>query len=134
MLAQCSIEELTMILDNHQTLSGGTSKPAAIVEAAAALSAVGVRHARDLDPNSEVHEAAYNDIRGLGRATWVYFTMLLGSPGIKADRWIGRFVSAGLERDSTPRESEALLNNVATELGVDARDLDYAVWSYMSTK
>ncbi len=67
------------MLNNQQVLSAGTRKAEAIVQAAAALEAVGVRHAVDLDPSQPEHRSAYVGITGLGTVTWEYFCMCSGA-------------------------------------------------------
>lgn len=113
-----------------QKLSGGASKAEAIVEAARNLSNLGVRHAADVDPDSTGHKLAYTDVTGLGEFTWDYFLMLLGKPGVKADRWIVRFVSRALGRTTSSDDTRDLVKAAAVELGVDATALDHAIWSH----
>lgn len=130
-LATIEPAELQTVLRNRQK-TGRVTKAEAIVTAAAALSAVGVVHAADLDPQSELHRSTYCSVRGLGPVTWRYFTMLLGTPGVKADTWIVRFVGDALSRQVSPAEAEELIGAAADELAVDRTALDHAIWRSMS--
>lgn len=112
-LAGFDPRRLTTVLRNQQRTSG-RSKTEAIVEAARSLVDVGVHTASQLDP--EEHKRAYTKVHGLGVVTWEYFTMLLGRPGVKADTWVVRWVSAQLGRDVPSREAHTLLTEVATDL------------------
>ena len=114
----------------RQKLSGGASKAEAIVDAARNLSNLGVRHAADVNPDSTGQKLAYTDVIGLGSVTWEYFLMLLGRPGVKADRWIVSFVSRALSRTVSPAESRGLVKAAATELGAGQTALDHAIWSH----
>lgn len=80
------------------------------------------------------HEAearkAYLSVRGCGPVTWSYFRMLLGHDDVKPDTWIQRFVQDKLPNVKTSGEASRLVHSVATRLGVDARELDHAIWRY----
>ncbi|MCC3302148.1 hypothetical protein [Arthrobacter sp. zg-Y895] len=121
-------EELQAVL-NDQKVSGRT-KASAIVEAANNLLAAGVNSAADLDPRNPAHKKAYTDVHGLGWVTWEYFGMLLGKPGIKADRWIIRFVNRALCREAPAAEARSLLIEAARELNATPTELDHAIWAY----
>ena len=127
-LAEYDPEQLQIVL-NNQKVSGRT-KATAVVEAAGNLLAAGVKSAADLDPRNPVHKKAYTCVHGLGPVTWEYFGMLLGKPGIKADRWIVRFVNRALCREVSPSEARSLLIEAAGELKATPTDLDHAVWAY----
>lgn len=133
-LAQQDPEVLANTLENHQKLNGGTLKSAAIIEAAQNFTAVGVVNAADVDPDSAEHRLAYTSVRGLGMVTWSYLTMLLGTPGIKADTWITRYVEGSLGRSANSAESRRLLLEVAARFGVDPTALDHAIWSYIRSR
>lgn len=130
-LAGCPAEELARILDNHQKVSGGASKAAAIVEAAQRLGAAGVRHAGDVNIADPAQRDAYTDVRGLGEVTWAYFGMLLRGEGVKADTWVTRFLQEALERSCTTSEAEKLMTAAAAKLGASATAFDHAVWDHM---
>ena len=73
---------------------------------------------------------AYLSVRGCGPATWSYFRMLLGHDDVKPDIWIQRFVQDKLPNVKSSGEASRLVHSVATRLGVDARELDHAIWRY----
>lgn len=127
-LAAYDPEQLQVVL-NNQKVSGRT-KASAIVEAANNLLAAGVNSAADLDPRNPAHKKAYTDVHGLGWVTWEYFGMLLGKPGIKADRWIIRFVNRALCREAPAAEARSLLIEAARELNATPTELDHAIWAY----
>lgn len=113
-----------------QALRGGLTKAEGIVVAANNFTSIGVRHAADLRPNEDPHRRAYVDVRGLGKVTWHYFTMLLGTPSVKADTWILRFTEKAIGRGVDPETARTLIHEVAKRREVDARALDHAIWSY----
>ncbi|UWX97738.1 hypothetical protein N2K95_03375 [Arthrobacter zhaoxinii] len=127
-LAGSDPEELQAVL-NDQKVSGRT-KASAIVEAAGNLLALGVKSAADLDPHDPAQKRAYTCVHGLGPVTWDYFGMLLGKPGVKADRWILRFVNRGLGRELASTEARSLLHKVADRLDATPTELDHAIWAY----
>lgn len=65
-----------------------------------------------------------------------YFLMLNGLPGVKADRWIRRFVAKALELPNelavSVERAGVLTRAVAERLGVDERVLDYRIWRHES--
>lgn len=132
-LAAFDPERLQTVLGNRQKTSG-VPKAAAIVSAASALMGVGVRHAADVDGGDLAQRRAYRSVHGLGKVTWTYFTMLLGTPGVKADTWICRFVGEAIDRTVGSDEATELLQAAATELGKSPTDLDHAIWSHMRTR
>jgi hypothetical protein len=129
-LARFHPEHLATVLCNRQKTSGNP-KAAAIVQAATALLAVGVRHADDLRGDDATQRRAYSSVRGLATVTWVYLAMLLGQPGVKSDTWVCRFVARALGRDTTPDEAGTLVRAVAAELGESPSHLDHAIWDFM---
>ena len=127
-LANQNPEQLQAVL-NNQKVSGRT-KASAIVEAATNLLAAEVKSAADLDPHNTVQKTAYTSVHGLGRVTWEYLGMLLGKPGIKADRWIVRFAGRALDREVSAAEARALLVEAATVLEATPTELDHAIWAF----
>ena len=127
-LAAYAPEDLQVIL-NNQRVSGRT-KASVIIEAATNLLAAGVKSGADLNPKDPAQKRAYTSVHGLGPVTWDYFGMLLGKPGVKADRWILRFVSRGLGRDLTSAEARSLLLDVASRLDATPTALDHAIWAH----
>lgn len=65
-----------------------------------------------------------------------YFLMLNGLPGVKADRWIRRFVAKALELPNelavSVERAGVVTRAVAERLGVDERVLDYRIWRHES--
>lgn len=122
-------EALAEILDNHQRLSGGALKAAGAIDAAQRLQDQGVRHAGDVTATPEL-KRAWTGVKGLGEVSWVYFTMLLGTPDVKADVMIRRFVSRAIGEDATATRARALVQEAAASLGVSPTALDHAVWDY----
>lgn len=127
-LAEVDCHELQALISKQKT--SGNPKARAITEAAARLHAVGVRRAADLDAENPLHKRAYTGVVGLGAITWTYFTMLLGTPSIKADTWIVCFTHGALGRRPSSAEAKRLLEAVAERLGVGATALDQAVWQH----
>ena len=56
--------------------------------------------------------------------------MLLGVPGIKPDRMIHRFLKDAAGHAFTNAYAEQVLRAVAAHFGVQAHELDHAVWWY----
>ena len=129
-LASCEGTELASIINNHQVLSGGSTKAEALVEAAARLSAAGVNHAADLDPDNAEHRQAYMGVRGLGPVTLAYFCMLVGHEDVKADTWVVRVVDRAIGTPTSSDSAHELLMASAKQLNVKPRVLDHAVWDF----
>lgn len=66
--------------------------------------------------------------------TWHYFLMLVGVPGIKADRMIIRFATQalGYTQDVSPKEAVRLIEEVAESMRVNYTHLDHTIWRYQS--
>ena len=94
-LVDMGAEHVVQIMGEGKT--GRRLKAGAVVEAAAGYVAIGVSSAddfRDLDPATA--KRIYTDVQGLGYVTFEYFTMLLGTPGVKTDVMIKRFITEAL--------------------------------------
>ncbi|MCM3897847.1 hypothetical protein ND991_21840 [Gordonia sputi] len=130
-LAATTPEDLAKTVQNASQTSGRL-KAAIVIDAAKALSNAGLKHASDFDGSSE-QKRAYLSVKGCGPVTWSYFGMLLGKPDVKADTWIVRFVSKALDRQVSPPEAHDLVVQAAAERGVDATQLDHAIWRYART-
>lgn len=122
-------DELAVILDNRQRLSGGLTKSAAAAAAASALVAAGVRHASDA-AGSDAEQAAWCSVKGLSEVTWSYVLVLLGVPGVKADVMIRRFVGGAIGRHPTAAEARTLLLEAAERIDVNPTELDHAIWAW----
>ncbi|MEV6527473.1 hypothetical protein AB0M43_36665 [Longispora sp. NPDC051575] len=127
-------------LHRTSTHAGAPLKAEAIEQAARALAARRILTCRDLASAEADHpgqaKAAWLLVRGQRSGTsWRYLLMLSGTPGVKPDRMIIRFVATALDRpESTVSTQEAvrLITSVARELGVSATLLDHAVWRWQS--
>lgn len=97
-LVELGPDAITRTMGHGKTAGGGKSE--AVIAAARALvdlpspivTADDVRDANSIDV-----ARAYTSVHGLGKVTCEYFLMLLGKPGVKADRMIVGFVNAALE-------------------------------------
>lgn len=97
-LVDVGAEELANVMGN--TVTSGRRKADCVIEAAEALLALdpAIVTADDLvKADQSAVKTAYTSVHGLGWVTCEYFQMLLGIPGVKADRMIVRFVNAALE-------------------------------------
>lgn len=68
--------------------------------------------------------------------TWNYFLMLLGIPGVKADRMVTRFVTETLDRpkDVSAKEASRLVEAVADDLNLNYIQLDHTIWRFKSDR
>jgi hypothetical protein len=110
--------------------TGGELKAEAIVRAAEALVAAGVVCADHVRPADEEQKRAYTSVRGLGWVTWEYFGMLLGRPGVKADRWVIQAVSTAVERRVTAVEARDVVLATAHDMGESPTRLEHALWAF----
>lgn len=74
--------------------------------------------------------------KGIGPATSSYFLMLLGIDGVKVDTLLASWVKRNLNRQSINDEMiSQLVTSVAIDcFGVEARELDYAIWRHESSQ
>lgn len=106
-------------------IMGGTKtaqrrKSDVVVETAAQLADAGVVTADDfLTRDAAGLRNIYTGVRGLGPETFEYFSMLLGRPGVKADRMIVRFVHDALDRDASPAEARELVTAAYEQLSAE---------------
>ena len=119
------------------TVTGGRPKATCVIEAAEALRALepSIMTAEDLvaaDPYAV--KKAYTGVHGLGWVTCEYFQMLLGVPGVKADRMIVRFVNAalagaGLDAVGSHEAGEIVRGAYAAEQrGETLTHYEHAIW------
>lgn len=68
--------------------------------------------------------------------TWHYFLMLVGIPGVKADRMVIRFVTETLDRDKevSSKEASRLVEAVADDLNLNYIQLDHTIWRFQSDR
>lgn len=129
-------KRIRVIMGNGKT--GGRYKSECVIEAADNFLSLespvsAATHLRPLDPE---HRKAYTDVKGLGDVTYEYFTMLLGNPGIKADRMIRGFVDAALKKQQlAPVSAEAAWRIVKAVQAAERPDVklqkfDHAIWIY----
>jgi len=124
----------TEVLNTWQLVPGRGDRPLkseAIIQVASVLTKGGMTGASDVRPDE--HGPAFTSVRGVGSITWRYFLMLLGIPGVKADRMIVRFVADALglpPRAVSSKQAQSLLEDVSGRLNVTATQLDHAAWSY----
>ena len=121
-------------------------KSIAVLEAAQNFVNVGVVNSADITSRWVQDEEfraklknAYTSIPGLGCVTFEYFTMLLGIPGVKADRMIVRFVENALgEGVPSEQRANAAIKEVYEEWrkaeGNNASliEFEHAIWRYGS--
>ncbi len=110
--------------------TAGVLKAEAIVRAAAALVNAGVVSADDVEPADPRQKRAYTSVRGLGWVTWEYFGMLLGRPGVKADRWVVQAVSNAVRRPVTPTVARDIVLGAAAALEKNPTVLEHALWAF----
>ncbi|MGR7026395.1 hypothetical protein [Geodermatophilus sp. URMC 62] len=127
-LAHLDPADLARAVGTQRT--GGVLKAEAIVRAAEALTAVGVRSADHVDPGDERQKRAYTSVRGLGWVTWEYFGMLLGRPGVKADRWVIAAVANAVGRQVTATETKDVVLATAGEMRQSPTRLEHALWAF----
>lgn len=125
-------------------------KSIAVVDAAAAFSTHGIDTADDLrqliargEAGFEQAKRIYTGIPGLGAVTYEYWLMLLGIPGIKADRRVINFVTAALDVVPAKKVDARFARRVVEEAytlwrtehaqargDVSLIDFDHAIWLY----
>jgi len=112
---------------------GGPSKAATVLEAADVLVAVGVSKAAQINESNVTEvKQTLRSVPGVGYATTNYFLMLLGRPGVKPDRMVHRFLEEACGHRFTDARADQVVTDAATELGVQANELDHAIWKYES--
>jgi hypothetical protein len=73
-------------------------------------------------------------IKGVGPKTVDYLRLLVGEPTCAVDRHLYRFLAeAGLDIADYDA-ARTVINDAAALLGIDGRDLDYSIWTRMSTR
>jgi hypothetical protein len=113
---------------------GGTTKAAAVHEAASNLLLAGVESATDLGPRHTEAKQALVKVSGVGYATVSYFFMLLGWPGVKPDRMIHTFIENATGRKMSNGDAEKLIRDTAKELKTGPVSLEHAIWSWQRNR
>lgn len=125
------------------TSKGAPYKAYAAREAARALAMHGIEtrldaqtHLMDRQMREDSELARrWRRIRGQSSGlTWNYFLMLVGIPGVKADRMVQRFVGTAVGRPGNvgPAEASALVEAAADVRGLHATKLDHTIWRFQS--
>jgi len=119
-------------------------KSIAVLEAAQNLIDLGIVSAEDLEAfrkryegNGKKLETAFTAPVGIGYVTFEYFMMLLGVPGVKADRMINRFVKCSLGTDKGARDQIIAAHEEWLKQDGNTASLiefDHAIWLYESKK
>lgn len=120
LLVERGEKEIRQCMGNGKVSPGKKSeqyKSQATIQAARSLVQLGVNSAEELGqlvveggPGISMAKKAYVGVPGLGPVTFDYFLMLLGWPGVKADRMLTRFVQNALEKPSlTPKQVREIL-------------------------
>ena len=132
-LVDMGADHVVQIMGSGKT--GRRLKAGAVVEAAAGYVAIGVNSADDfrgLDPAAT--KRIYTGVQGLGYVTFEYLNMLLGTPGVKTDVMIKRFITealstAGLENvDAQTARQLVVEAHGPTGLGEDLTYFEHAIW------
>lgn len=111
-------------------VTSGVPKAAAIVEAAQRLVRCGVTSSCQLNLEDDDQRRAYTGVTGLGWVTWEYFGMLLGRPGVKADRWVIAAVADAVARPVSPYEARDVVLAAAAARGDSSTRLEHALWAH----
>ncbi|BBX50353.1 heme peroxidase [Mycolicibacterium poriferae] len=122
------------------TKAGAPLKAEAIRDAAKALTDVDVTTTAELrdaasseSALSRVESAWCGVVAQRSGVTWHYVQMLAGTPGVKPDRMIIRFVadSLALPRSSvTPKFALDIVKAAAESMSMSPSDLDHGIWQY----
>ncbi len=128
-------------VNNHQRTSArsGILKAEAVARqvqmlAAEGMETTGALMAASLTRRMGIQQRWMGEVPGQSSGlSWEYFLMLLGLPGVKADRMVRRFVADALAVDEvavTEARANGLVRAAADQLRVDPRFMDYAIWQY----
>jgi hypothetical protein len=97
--------------------------------------AVGVSKETQIDDSNAAEvKQTLRSVPGVGYATTNYFLMLLGRPGVKPDRMVHRFLEEACGHRFTDARADQIVTDAAAELGVQANELDHAIWKYESER
>lgn len=121
---------------------GEQYKSSAVLAAAQQFRKLGIDSSEDLlsiwsesRKNQQAIRKAYTSVPGLGKVTFEYFHMLLGIPGIKADRMITRFVAKALHDSAiSPEQAHAVLFDAYQDWAVEntgtLTSFEHAIWLF----
>ncbi len=130
--AACDGDGLAELLGNRQRVPGNrTTKAAAVVAAAAALTGAGVRSAADVTDTEHLRRAVV-DVPGLGERTWLCFLGALGVVTDDAAALIASFLRevTGATNFLDPASVDHALAVIADELAVDVPTVRHALWRH----
>lgn len=129
---------------NRTSTRSGVLKAEAIRDAAKELEVAQIhdteslrRLASDESQLSQVRQA-WCGVKGQSTGiTWHYLQMLAGTPGVKPDRMICRFIADSLElprHSVTPQFALEILTAAADQMTMSPTDLDHAVWQFQRSR
>ncbi|MFH8797835.1 hypothetical protein, partial [Streptomyces sp. NPDC017941] len=132
--------EMTNNRKPTSTTKGAPLKAAAIHEAAGRLRELGI------DSTDDLRAADADDLASAKKAwarvpgqrsgiTWNYFLMLAGTPGVKADRMVIRYVAdaiGAVAENVSATDAAMLVKAVAEKCGHNVTHLDHAIWRFES--
>lgn len=122
------------------TTKGAPLKAAAIHEAARRLRELGIDstddlRAADADELASAKKAWARVPGQRSGITWNYFLMLAGTPGVKADRMVIRYVADAIgaaPENVSATDAAMLVKAVAEKCGHNVTHLDHAIWRFES--
>ncbi|OHX01942.1 hypothetical protein [Micromonospora sp. WMMB235] len=134
-------EEFATQVKNRQRAStrpGAALKATAIHRAALGLLEMGIETCEELcaaagGPDEARMKSSWRAVPGQGSGiSWRYLLMLAGTPGVKPDRMIRRFVARTLggRTDVAPDTAACLVVMAAELLDVSPTSLDHEIWRY----
>lgn len=123
------------------TAKGAPLKATAIHGLATGLAGAGVSTADAF--RSAVSDSRHDELKALWRSTpgqrsgitWEYALMLMGVPGVKADRMVVRYVACAIGRttaDVPTTKAAELVRRLAQQNGWDVIRTDHAIWRFES--
>jgi hypothetical protein len=112
----------------------GSSKAAAVRQAACVLREHGINEATQIMSRGSTATRALRSVPGIGYATATYFLMLLGAPGVKPDRMVHRFLREAAGHAFTNAAADLVVRGASEQLGVQSHELDHAIWRYESAR
>lgn len=84
--------------------------------------------------NSRIDDFKTFNVKGIGFTTFQYLRLMCGADTTKPDVHLKRAVKDGIGKSVSEIETVRIVETVAKQLGVSARQLDYAIWKYYSKR
>lgn len=132
-------EQMATLLGNRQRTStrNGVLKAEAIAHAARLMKDLGVETPAELVSAAERDDVVMSRWRTLpgqrsSSTGWRYLLILAGSPEVKPDRMILKFIRGVVGRAVGVDEARDLILSAATRLDIKANRLDHQIWRYQS--